>query len=268
MLESLQIDRINAEMQPEVLQQLPITLLETVDSTNAWCIQRCKQGDKPPFVCLAEHQTQGRGRRGRHWQSPQSANIYLSLVWHFNMPIHQLACLPLVIGAAIITALGKVGLDAARLKWPNDVLVNNKKLAGVLIEAIPNEASHGQTMIIGVGVNVAMPNDVMPEAIEWVDVNSCVGGSINRSELVGKLLQCFVEACMRFETHTAQTIAWLQHYFQQNQRINVVTETGEAISGVMLGITERGELRVDVDGEERTYNSADISLRTPQEELC
>lgn len=106
----------------------PVTVLNSVDSTNAEALRAIGQGALAPFLVLAERQVSGRGRRGRKWVSPFAENLYYSLVLRIDGGMRQLEGLSLVVGLAVLQVLRNFGVSSAGLKWPNDVLVGSKKL--------------------------------------------------------------------------------------------------------------------------------------------
>ena len=246
-----------------------VFVFDTLDSTNAWAMQHSREGPVKPFACIADSQTQGRGRRGRRWVSPPRSNIYLSLAWPFRRAVNELSALPIVIGKAIVDVLHSLGIGGAVQKWPNDVLVNADKIAGVLIETV-NISETGCTAVIGIGLNWRMPADAVIDGdAGWTDVSRCLrehdGGSIpGRNRLAAALLRACSDACRRYERDGAALLSEssdMRALFS-GQQVNVLLEGGQPVQGLALGLTGGGELRVWVDGEERVFNSADVSLRT------
>jgi len=132
-LELLDNTQINAELTPA--QQAAISVLEihdTLPSTNTYLVEASQQGALSGFVCFAEHQTAGKGRRGRQWVSPYGSNLYLSILWRFQQGgMASTAGLSLAIGVAVIRALRAQGFSEAGLKWPNDIYCQGKKLGGI-----------------------------------------------------------------------------------------------------------------------------------------
>jgi len=133
----------------------PVHVYDSIDSTNAEALRLVGKGVVAPFVVVAERQTAGRGRRGRQWVSPFAENIYYSLLLRIDGGMRQLEGLSLVVGLAVLQALRELGIAGAGLKWPNDVLVDNKKIAGILLELVgdPADVCH---VVLGVGINVDM----------------------------------------------------------------------------------------------------------------
>ena len=112
-----------------------LDVMDVVDSTNAQALNRALKCPSSGYVCTAEQQTAGRGRRGRSWLSPYAGSIYLSIVWEFVGGAAALEGLSLATGVVVAESLGRLGIDGVQLKWPNDICVDNKKkLAGILID--------------------------------------------------------------------------------------------------------------------------------------
>ncbi len=242
---------------------------ESLDSTNAWVMRQCRKGAITPFACIADSQTQGRGRRGRPWVSPPRSNIYLSLVWPFERAVNEMGALPIVIGKAVVDVLRSLGIDEAVQKWPNDVLVNADKLAGILIETV-NINDTGCSAVIGIGVNWCMPEGTIIDTdTGWTDISSCLSDRGHRdipgrNYLVALLLHACSDACRLYHDHGATLLSEssdMRSLFS-GQQVSVILESGRPIQGLALGLTAGGELRVRVDGAERVFNSADVSLRT------
>lgn len=145
--ESFQADALKAEvLQASIAKahhlDLDVVVHEEIDSTNDWSLQQCKNGRALPFACFAENQTAGKGRRGKHWLMSARSNIAMSLSWPYDLSRqslrqtqHQgLHLLPLSIALAVAKTLQQLKLQQVQIKWPNDVYVQGKKIAGILIE--------------------------------------------------------------------------------------------------------------------------------------
>jgi BirA family biotin operon repressor/biotin-[acetyl-CoA-carboxylase] ligase len=241
-----------------------VHLFDCVDSTNEWAGAELRQGRATPFVCIADQQSKGRGRRGRHWISPPGANIYLSIAWHFALPAEKLGLLSLAQGVAVIRALTNSGVNGAWLKWPNDVFVKHNKIAGILVETSQLRAS-SCNVVIGIGVNYRMPVDAMPESgIRWTDVvHAGSGPAPDRNSLAIALITEAVTMCDHYQKKALSIFEELQGELGAltGKDVNLHLDSGEQLSGTVLGINQRGELRVRVHGHERVFNSADVSLR-------
>ena len=261
-------NEINKEILLQLLEQglFPggVHLFESIDSTNDWSLAELKQGREPAFVCIADHQSKGRGRRGRHWLSPAGANIYLSLAWHFELAVDKLGVLSLAQGVAVIKALGKIGISNAWLKWPNDILINDEKIAGVLIETCAVRAGSCNA-VIGIGLNYRMPENIRPESgMRWTDVAHSNCASLpDRNKLIALVLNEAVTMCRLYQQRTTAIVSDIKTELEglNNKDVSLHLDNGDQLTGTVLGVNERGELRVLIGGNERVFNSADVSLK-------
>lgn len=242
-----------------------VTVLDSVASTNEWVLQRAKSTGDFPFACFSEEQTQGRGRRGSSWISPSNSNIYMSLAWQSDLSVSELGALSIIIGIAVIRVLENIGIKQALLKWPNDILVDDKKIAGILIET--TRSDEGKLIIVvGVGLNYNWPATSMEAPDQpWIDVISLLETEflVSRSSLAGLLLKECIEMC---ELYPHNNVWLLDEYRAKydiclHEEVDVILGNGLKFCGVANGVTSTGEIRVLINGEERVFNSADISLR-------
>lgn len=264
MTESLDLGQIRQGLN----RDCELFLFEKTDSTNEQAMLKVKQGCALPLACFAEEQTQGRGRRGKVWVSPPGASVYLSLAWKFDLSVNDLGCLSLAIGVAVARVLKSIGLKQVGLKWPNDVLVDDKKIAGILIETsqITNKTT---TAIIGVGLNFKLP-DKLPNvpAQPWTDIVSSLSEALLLKKKLGrnKIASLLLQECMAVCESFAQTRQELMIEYQQydiclQQAVNVYLENAPIMQGVVIGFETNGEIRIRINDKERLFNSADISLR-------
>ena len=247
----------------------------SIDSTNVWALQQSKQGKKIPFACFAEQQTHGKGRRGKSWLTLPNANIAMSLVWVFDLSSQRINLLPLTIALAVVRTLEALGLQKVKLKWPNDVYVNARKIAGILIETQPlNKAlapsENAVAVIIGVGLNYDMSSfqaemiDESMASLVLTDVCSELENKRPARQLVASLLlQNIVEVCQDFDGLVEENLnQFRQHYdFCKNEHVQLVLDNGDVLTGVALGVTDEAELVVKVGQEERVFNSAEVSVK-------
>jgi len=145
-------------------------------------------------ICLAEHQTAGRGQFGRTWFSPYAQNIYLSLLWYFRGPLKELSQLSVYIATAVKTVLKKYGVhEPIHIKHPNDVLVRGKKISGCLIETQPEDKQLIK-VVIGIGLNVSMEKTTENYISQsWIDVSQLVSHSPDRNKLAAMLIEEVIE---------------------------------------------------------------------------
>jgi BirA family biotin operon repressor/biotin-[acetyl-CoA-carboxylase] ligase len=239
----------------------PVAVEPSVDSTNAEIFRRLGAGARAPFVLLAERQTAGRGRRGRVWVSPFAENLYCSVVLRVDGGMSQIEALSLTVGLAVVKGLQGCGVKGAQLKWPNDVLVEGRKISGILLELAgdPADVCH---VVIGIGINVNMAE--APGAVDqpWTSVRQCVGRMVDRNDLAAELL-LQLRDCL--SVHWQHGFAGLREEWEAlhawRGRSVALTAGSNAIQGVVLGVDERGAIRLSVDGVERAYSGGELSLR-------
>ncbi|MFI8483399.1 bifunctional biotin--[acetyl-CoA-carboxylase] ligase/biotin operon repressor BirA [Pseudomonas sp. NPDC078700] len=243
-------------------QGWPVTVLESVDSTNAEVMRMLAAGYQPPYLVLAEQQTAGRGRRGRTWVSPFAENMYYSLIMRINGGMRQIEGLSLVVGLALLKAIKQLGVDNAGLKWPNDVLVDGHKIAGILLEMSGDPADECH-VVIGVGVNVNMKvveADTITQA--WTSLSNVLGETVDRNQLVeffSAHLQTYIDIHMR-DGFIALQEEWQANHLWQG-RMATLTAGQTPIKGEILGVDATGAIRLKVDGEERSFSGGELSLR-------
>ena len=238
----------------------PVSIQESLDSTNAESLRAIDRGQTAPFVILAERQLAGRGRRGRKWVSPFAENIYYSLVLRMDGGMRQLEGLSLVVGLAVLSALREMGIERVGLKWPNDVLVGNKKIAGILLELVgdPADVCH---LVIGIGINANMR--VASEVDQaWTSVFLESGKAINRNSLVSSLNQSLLTYLKRHESSGFAAIQaeWESNHLWQGREVSLIAGVHQ-VDGTVMGIDQQGALRLRVEGEEKVFSGGELSLR-------
>lgn len=258
--------------------RVDIDILETAASTSTELLRRAAAANLPSGTCIAaELQTAGRGRRGRQWQSGLATSLTFSLLWRFEKGAAQLGGLSLVVGLAIVKALRTSGIAKAQLKWPNDILVEEKKLGGILIETQGDML--GPTMaVIGIGININLP-DTMKQMIDQpvtdftAHANAATldtaATSISRNQLLATLLGALIPALGKFNTvgFAAVQEEWLACHAYQNRTVHVLQNAGESFDAVVTGVAVDGSLRVKkmvpggLNGSEILLSSAEISVR-------
>jgi BirA family biotin operon repressor/biotin-[acetyl-CoA-carboxylase] ligase len=238
----------------------PILVFDSIDSTNAEALRAIERGQAAPFLVLAERQTAGRGRRGRKWASPFAENIYYSLVLRIEGGMRQLEGLSLVVGLAVMQALRELGISGAGLKWPNDVLVGQKKIAGILLELVgdPADVCH---VVLGVGINVNMQiTDEVDQ--QWTSMRLESGKVFDRNHLVGELgamLQAYLSR-HQADGFSAIQAEWEQNHLWQGRAVSLIAGVNH-IEGEVLGIDSQGALRLKVGGVEKVFSGGELSLR-------
>jgi BirA family biotin operon repressor/biotin-[acetyl-CoA-carboxylase] ligase len=240
-----------------------IEILLDVDSTNNHLRDKALQGAPGGVVCLAERQHGGRGRRGRSWVSPFAANLYFSMLWRISAGATALGGLSLVTGIAVMRSLRCFGVETAGLKWPNDIMVKNAKLAGILIDVV-GESAGPCAVVIGIGMNVRMPpNAATAIGQPWTDLSILAGdNNVSRNRLAACLLDNLLPAIMQFENQGLQPFMAEWQYYDMMQGCTVDLQLpNEVISGLACGIDAGGALLVDTVTGRRRFTSGEVSVR-------
>jgi BirA family biotin operon repressor/biotin-[acetyl-CoA-carboxylase] ligase len=240
-----------------------VDILLDTDSTNNRLREQALQGASSGSVCLAEMQHAGRGRRGREWVSPFAANLYLSLLWRSAAGAAALGGLSLVVGIALIRCLQSFGVDTAAMKWPNDVVVNEAKLAGILIDVV-GETSGPCAVIIGVGINVAMPQSAAAGIEQaWTDVRTVTGrDTISRNQLAARLLDNMLPIIATFESEGLQPFLNEWDRFDSVRGCQIDLQLiDETVSGKACGVDAGGALLVETSAGRQRFASSEVSVR-------
>ncbi|WP_347928148.1 bifunctional biotin--[acetyl-CoA-carboxylase] ligase/biotin operon repressor BirA [Pseudomonas helvetica] len=238
----------------------PVLVFDSIDSTNAEALRSIERGMAAPFLVLAERQTAGRGRRGRKWVSPFAENVYYSLVLRIDGGMRQLEGLSLVVGLAVMQTLRDLGIAGAGLKWPNDVLVGEKKIAGILLELVgdPADVCH---VVLGVGINVNM--QIADEVDQqWTSMRLEAGRAFDRNLLVahlGIVLQGYLSR-HQLAGFSALRAEWEQGHLWQGRAVSLIAGVSR-IDGEVIGIDGQGALRLNVGGVEKVFSGGELSLR-------
>lgn len=238
------------------------TVLE-VDSTSTWLHQAAQEGAASGTVCVAELQHAGRGRHNRRWVSPFAANLYLSLLWRSMNGVAGLGGLSLVTGIAVVRSLESFGITSAGLKWPNDILVDGAKLAGILID-VTGESTGPCAVIIGVGINVSM-SKADADGIDqcWTDLCSLTGREqFPRNRLAASVLEHLLAAIEEFEQYGMDSFMdeWRRLDLVNGRQVDLQLPN-EVVPGLACGIDSAGALLVDTATGRRRFASGEVSLR-------
>ncbi len=260
-LELLDKAAILAGLNPVIRKKLTSLNIESsLDSTNS-ALKRLPVTKQHATAILAEFQSGGRGRRGRQWHSPYGRNLYLSLGWVFDKSLSELGCLPLVVALSAAQALARAGLKGHRVKWPNDLLLDGRKLCGCLAE-VQGDTQGPCNAVLGVGINVHMPESGAATEIDqpWTDLHSQLPAcsrndlaALLLEELVGQLALFAEQGFAPFKDH------WQQMDGLQGQLIEVWSGRN-LIRGTARGIDDRGALRLDTGKEVLNLHSGEVSL--------
>lgn len=246
---------------PEIFH---IEIVESATSSNSMLLQRAAQGLPSGSVLAAEWQSAGRGRLGRPWHSGLGNALTFSLLWRFESGLSALSGLSLAVGIAMMRALRKAGASTVGLKWPNDILDEQRgKLAGILIEA-QGDMLGPSVVVIGIGLNIKLPPSVSQHINQPVSALAQVVTELpERNRLLALLLQ---ELAEMLATFTAQGFAplraeWESYHVYQNRQVKMLLPDGTQVAGIVRGVTDEGALRVATQQGMQIFNAGEISLR-------
>jgi BirA family transcriptional regulator, biotin operon repressor / biotin---[acetyl-CoA-carboxylase] ligase len=264
-LELLAHSKINAvlsEQNKALISALEIH--DTLNSTNSYLMERSQNNAPSGFICFAEHQTAGKGRRGRHWVSPYGNNIYMSILWRFQQGgIASTSGLSLAMGVAVIRALKQLNINDVGLKWPNDIYSQGKKLGGILIE-VSGEADGPCAAVIGLGLNLFLPEtQAQSIAQAWTDLTKITGENpLIRNKLAGAILNHILSIVDGFEQLgiKAYLDEWRSYDCLKGHMATLYIGQ-QQIKGIVEGIDDNGLLVIKrADGSILAFASGEVSF--------
>jgi len=236
-----------------------VEVVAQTGSTNADLLGRAASLSEPVLL-VAEHQTAGRGRAGRSWLSSSENSLTFSLAWKFDGGPQALLGLPLAVGVMLGDALDKLGVQV-RLKWPNDVLKDGDKLAGILIET-QSALGGGVWAVVGIGLNLIMPDEVEAQlgrsaaGAPWL-------ARMERDELMAALLDALAAGLRQFASHGfgAFCARWNLRHAWQGETVVILDNGAVLHEGRAAGVDETGRLLLDTAEGRVTVMAGDVSLR-------
>lgn len=238
---------------------IDLEIFDTVASTNDY-LKNLPNSDHARF-CLAESQTQGRGRFGREWKSPFAANIYFSCRWSMRKAVDQLGGLSLVVGLSLIAALKKYGLHELYLKWPNDILWQEQKLAGILVE-LGSVQNSKTDLIIGIGLNVNMPSTIELHIDRaWTSLQIIYPKNHDRNVIVALMIDSLIDYLEKFERDGFAVFGddWQAHDYLAGKEIRL-RSGNDVIAGIASGVDDFGRLLLTHEGKTFAYSAGEASL--------
>lgn len=247
----------------EAAGRLHLEVLPHTASTNSDLMERARSGAPAGTVLTTELQTGGRGRRGRRWTSPLGSGLAFSLLWRFDAGAAGLSGLSLAVGLACVAALDGVGARSVGLKWPNDLLAPGGKLGGILIE-LQGDSLGPSTVVIGVGINVALPADLSQAVGQPVSDVVSAGGVPDRNRLQALLLRELVRALDGFaaEGYAALRERFDQRHVLQDCTVDVTLADGRVVTGLVAGTDRSGALLLDTPTGRQVFHGGEVSVRT------
>jgi BirA family biotin operon repressor/biotin-[acetyl-CoA-carboxylase] ligase len=239
-----------------------VEVVPETGSTNADLLARAPTL-QAPLLLIAENQTAGRGRAGRSWLSSAGGSLTFSLAWKFDHGPQQLAGLPLAVGVALAETLARLGVQV-QLKWPNDLLKDGDKLAGILIET-QGAPGGGTWAVIGIGLNLVMPDELEQRigrpvaALPWL-------ARMERDALMAALLDGLAAALREFANggFTPFAARWNLLHAWQGANVTIVDRGTVLHEGVAAGVDDAGRLLLDGAGGRSALVAGDVSLRVKE----
>lgn len=260
------IEFLDAEAIARALRgtRMRLEVVDEIDSTSTRLLQMASEG-APSGICLAaEWQSAGRGRRGRSWVSALGGSLTFSVLWRFERGAGHLGGVSLAVGVAVARALAQSGVERVRVKWPNDVVVDFRKLAGILVET-SGEAQGPSVAVIGVGVNYRLGERLVDRIDQPViDVARASREPPSRSVLLARMLRELDAVLERFERDGFGPMrdAWRDLHAYHGRRVRVMPPGEKPFEATVMDIAADGELMVATDdGRSHALSSAEISLR-------
>ncbi|MDD4912587.1 MAG: biotin--[acetyl-CoA-carboxylase] ligase [Sideroxydans sp.] len=259
-LDAAEIQRLLGEAQGA----LHLEIVDQSMSSNAMLLQRVASGALSGSVLAVEWQSAGRGRMGRQWHSGLGDALTFSLLWRFERGLAALSGLSLAVGVAVVRALRELGVTQAGLKWPNDVLLPDGKLAGILLEA------HGDMLgpsavVIGIGMNLSQPTALRTKVDQPISDLLTQGVALkDRNQVLALLLKHLAVMLKQFsvEGFAGLRAEWESYHRLQHCDARLFMPNGQVVEGVVLGINNEGALRMRTAHGEQLFNAGDISLRS------
>lgn len=261
-IEFLDAQAIVAALGPAAAR-VRLVLLDEIDSTSTRLAVLAAGGAATGTCVAVEWQRAGRGRRGRAWQSGLGSGLAFSLLWRFERGAGHLAGLSLAVAVALARALEQAGVAHVGVKWPNDLVVGNGKLAGILVET-SGDMLGPTAAIIGVGVNYRLPETLLARIDRpAADVAGACTTLPSRNGLLGAMVRELVAELDGFEHEgfRASRDAWRARHAYAGKRVRVQSANEEAYDAEVVDIAEDGALLVAAGGRTLRLTSAEVSVR-------
>jgi BirA family biotin operon repressor/biotin-[acetyl-CoA-carboxylase] ligase len=271
-LELLEHASLWAKLPKYIQQQIAqLEIIDVIDSTNHYVLT---QAQHPlPLICLAEYQTAGRGRHGRQWISPYASGLCLSIKQHYTRLNYSLGGLGIALAITVARLLRAIGAGEIGVKWPNDIIWRNRKLAGLLLET--RKRNQLDEIVVGIGINVKMPgNQITTIEQPWVDLRTVIGQPISRNTLAALLIEHCLQTLMSYSQDGLTTFLSDWYHFDllygqlvtlENSTFNGDSTTAKTlrrtVTGRASGIDEQGALLLQTDEGKQRYFYGEARIR-------
>lgn len=240
-----------------------VEILEQADSTNRVLLQKAALGAASGSCVATELQTAGRGRRGRSWLAALGGGLTFSVLWRFEQGAAGLSGLSLAVGVAVMRALRAAGVQEAMLKWPNDIVCGNRKLAGILIE-MQGDVSGPCAVVIGIGLNFHLTPALRGQIDQPVtDVTELARATPSRNRLLADILTQLADVLAEFGQRGFSGLRqeWKNGHCHQDQPVRLTMPDGTQEEGLARDVADDGALLLGTDQGIKRYTSGEVSLR-------
>ena len=238
-----------------------IFIKDSTESTNDNAKEHLKTQKNLFSIHLAEQQISGRGRNNRKWVSPHGKNIYISLGWKSRLLHSQLEGLSLAVATSLVSSLIEFTSSDLKIKWPNDLFINKKKISGILIETTDSE--NGLDVVIGIGINVHMDKSEGSEIDQsWGNLEENPSSKLDRNKIIVSIISEMYELFKGYPNSGFKTYRHLfeAHNLLKDKLCKVNTDKG-TYEGRVLGVNEVGELLLEKNGEIQHLRYGEVSIR-------
>ncbi len=264
------MNNLNEDIQKNLTTALlgrKVIFLDRVDSTNSEARRRAP-GETEGTIILSEEQTAGKGRQGRQWVSPRGKGIWLSLILKPEIQAHKVPQFTQIAAAALCLALEQKGITKLEIKWPNDILVNGRKLSGILTE-MQSRAKAVDHVVLGIGLNVNMDRQDFPEELQHQATSLFLETEKvwDRSQLIAGIVNAFEPLYNQYvrDGDLSPTLDICRERSAVIGRHVLLYEKGVEREGEVLDLGSEGELIVKMDdGKKKSIVSGEVSLRVKQ----
>jgi len=239
-----------------------------IDSTNSYLLRKIPHQIKAGQVCIAEYQQKGRGRRGRTWQSPFASHLYLSLYHPLEAGMSDAMGLSLVVALALSDTLQLFTHANVQLKWPNDVYIQGKKIAGILLE-LEGQAEGLSHCVIGIGLNIQMPTSSGAKIEQpWTDLQQHSDKVIDRNLLTAHLIYYLNKRLLDHQKWglTVMLPEWHKKDYFLHKAVKIITGQHQ-VNGIYKGVNEQGGLILQTTNKEKIVYGGEVTLRGLNESI-
>ena len=255
-------EEIMSQMETNVMAR-EVVFYPEVDSTNTWAKKIAEKDDSHGKLIVSERQNMGRGRRGREWDSPKGNGIWMSLILRPKMNPSNASMLTLIAALAVANGINQETDLKAKIKWPNDLVINGKKVCGILTE-MSSELDYINHIVVGIGINANITKFSGELQNMATSISIQCGHDINRASLISKVMKEFeqyYEIFLKTESLVDIVKEYNENLVHLNQKVQVLTPNG-SVEVLALGIDEKGRLLVrNHSNETKALMSGEISIR-------